>query len=188
MKRTAPLISSQLGIYAECVAHKGELCYNLPFIFEIDGSLDGERLRQAVMAMVHAHPAFFTRIELNNDGELMQTIDMDNETWTLELEEVSDIEAEKASFPQPFDLEGGRLFRFRLLRQGDRFYLLMDVHHIINDGSSFHNMLQEISAAYEGNSIEPETFSLMDMAYEEVELRKSPAFEEGKWLHSSVKE
>ena len=180
MKRTAPLISSQLGIYAECVAHKGELCYNLPFIFEIDGSLDGERLRQAVMAMVHAHPAFFTRIELNNDGELMQTIDMDNETWTLELEEVSDIEAEKASFPQPFDLEGGRLFRFRLLRQGDRFYLLMDVHHIINDGSSFHNMLQEISAAYEGNSIEPETFSLMDMAYEEVELRKSPAFEEGK--------
>ena len=44
MELSAPLSKSQYGIYVECVSHKGEPYYNLPFIHQIDRSLDGERL------------------------------------------------------------------------------------------------------------------------------------------------
>ena len=95
MKTTAPLSKSQYGLYAECVGHIGEICYNLPYVYVLDRSLDGERLRSAVETAVKAHPTLFTRIELNDDGEPIQTIDMENEAWTLEIEDVDNIELKK---------------------------------------------------------------------------------------------
>ena len=75
MKKTAPLSKVQYGLYVECVAHQGEPCYNLPYLYVLDGSLDEERLRQAIETAVAAHPTLFTRIELNEQGDPLQTID-----------------------------------------------------------------------------------------------------------------
>ena len=69
MKQSAPLSQSQYGIYVECTNHQGEVYYNLPFLFALDPSLDGERLRQAVETTVRNHPTLFTRIEVDAEGE-----------------------------------------------------------------------------------------------------------------------
>ena len=68
MKTTAPLSKTQYGIYVECANHRGEICYNLPYLYTLDKSLDTERLRAAVETVVKAHPTLFTRIVLNDDG------------------------------------------------------------------------------------------------------------------------
>ena len=94
MKLSAPLSTSQFGIYVECADHNGEPFYNLPYIYVLDGSLDGERLLAAIETAFKAHPTLFTRIELNNDGEPVQTLDMDNEPWSLAIEDIDDIEQE----------------------------------------------------------------------------------------------
>ena len=57
MTKSAPLTKVQYGIYAECIAHQGEACYNLPYLYVLDGSLDEGRLKAAVEAAVAAHPA-----------------------------------------------------------------------------------------------------------------------------------
>ena len=75
MKTSAPLTKTQYGLYAECMAHQGEVCYNIPYLYTFDGSLDEQRLCQAIEAAVMAHPTLFTRIELGDDGEPVQTID-----------------------------------------------------------------------------------------------------------------
>ena len=67
MKSSAPLSTSQFGIYVECVNHQGEPCYNLPFVYVLDRSLDGQRLHDAVETAFKAHPTLFTRIELGED-------------------------------------------------------------------------------------------------------------------------
>ena len=85
MKQSAPLSKSQFGIYVECMGHKGELYYNLPFIHIIDRSLDGERLLAAIETAFKAHPALFTRIKVNEDGEPIQTIDMAEEPLSLAI-------------------------------------------------------------------------------------------------------
>jgi len=90
MKQSAPLSKTQYGLYVECMEHQGEACYNIPYLYTFDGSLDGQRLCQAVEAAVAAHPTLFTRIELGDDGEPMQTID-GTETFCLKMEETTDI-------------------------------------------------------------------------------------------------
>ena len=73
--KTAPLSKIQYGIYAECVSHQGETCYNLPYMFVLDGSLDENKLKKAIETAVAAHPTLFTRIAVNEQGDPVQTID-----------------------------------------------------------------------------------------------------------------
>ena len=80
MKTKANLLKSQFGIYAECAGPEGGTKYHLPYLYILDGSLDEERLKKAVETAVRNHPALFTRIELTDQGDPVQTIDMDNET------------------------------------------------------------------------------------------------------------
>ena len=180
MKTKAPLSKSQYGLYAECVGHIGEVCYNLPYLYVLDRNLDGERLCQAVETAVKAHPTLFTRIELNDDGEPIQTIDLEQEMWTLSVEDVDDIEQKKAELVVPFNIYGDRLFHIQLLRDDNHYYLFIDYHHIIVDGTSMSLMLEDINKAYGNESVAPEELTMADIAIDEVEKRQSPAFEEAK--------
>ena len=185
MKSTAPLSTSQYGIYVECVNHQGEPCYNLPFYYVLDRSLDGQRLLDAVKTAFMAHPTLFTRIELGDDGEPVQTLDMANEQWSLSIEDINDLEQEKANFVQPFNIYGDRLFRFRLLRDKEHYYFMVDYHHIIMDGASFQILMQDIDKAYRGEPIAPEEMTMMDVATDEAAKRKTPAYEEAKQWYAA---
>ncbi|MBP5514385.1 MAG: amino acid adenylation domain-containing protein [Bacteroidaceae bacterium] len=179
MKTTAPLSREQYGLYVECVEHNGEPCYNIPYLYVLDGSLDGEQLCRAIETVVKAHPTLFTRIEVNADGEPIQTID-DGETFTLTVDDVTNVEQVKAQFVQPFDIHKDRLFRFRLLRDEAHYYLFQDIHHIISDGATRKVLLADIEKAYGGEAITLEELTLGEVAEAEANARKTPAFEEAK--------
>ena len=148
MKTSAPLSKVQYGLYVECVAHQGEACYNLPYLYVLDGSLDGDKLCRAIETAVAAHPTLFTRIELNNDGDPLQTID-DTETFTLNIEHGT-LKIEDGgtfngqSLITPFDIYKDRLFHIRLLKDAEHFYFFLDIHHIIGDGTTMKVMLSDI--------------------------------------------
>ena len=179
MKLTAPLTKTQYGLYVECVNHPGEPCYNVPCFYILDGSLDEERLRKAIETVVSAHPTLFTRIELTDQGDPVQTID-DTETFSLQVEHVDDIEAVKKTMVQPFNIVGDRLFRIRLLRDKEHFYYFQDVHHTLFDGGSQALMLADIEKAYNGEPLEPEQLTMAQLAVAEEEQRQTSVFEEDK--------
>jgi len=185
MKHSAPLSKSQYGIYVECVSHNGEPYYNLPYVYELDLSLDGERLLAAIKKAFLAHPTLFTRICLNDDGEPLQTIDMDNESWSLTIEDIKDIEQEKHHLVTPFNIYGDRLFHVKLLRDATHYYLFLDYHHIIVDGTSMQIMLQDIDKAYRGEEIMAEKMTMMDVAVDEQDRRDTPAFDEAKQWYAT---
>ncbi|MBQ6680811.1 MAG: amino acid adenylation domain-containing protein [Prevotella sp.] len=175
--KTATLSKIQYGIYAECVAHKGETCYNIPYMFVLDGSLDEEKLKKAIETAVAAHPTLFTRIALNEQGDPIQTLDS-SETFSLSVEPYD--ASISQSLVVPFDIVNDRLFHIRLLKDAEHFYLLLDIHHIIGDAITLKVMLADIEAAYYGKALEPETMTMMDVAIADAEKRQTPAFEEGK--------
>ena len=179
MKTSAPLTKTQYGLYVECVNHPGEPCYNVPCFYILDGSLDEERLRKAIETVVAAHPTLFTRIELTDQGDPVQTID-DTETFSLQVEHVDDIEAAKKAMVQPFNIVGDRLFRIRLLRDKEHFYYFQDAHHTLFDGGSQGIMLADIEKAYNGESLEPEQLTMAQLAVTEEKQRQTSAFEEDK--------
>ena len=174
----------QYGIYAECVGQEDKPCYNTPYFYILDGSLDAARLCKAVETTVATHPTLFTRIELDSEGEPLQTIQHD-ETFSLHVEEVTDIEAVKPQLIVPFKIVGDRLFHIRLFRDSQHFYLFIDIHHIINDGTSLKTILSDIDKAYKGEPLEPEILTMADVAAAEAPLRQSPAFEEAKRWYAS---
>ena len=175
----APLSKSQYGLYVECVAHQGEACYNLPYLYVLDGSLDGNQLCRAIEAAVKAHPTLFTRIKLDDSGDPLQTIDP-NETFELSVETVADIEAVKPSLIVPFDIYEDRLFHICLLKDAEHYYFFLDIHHIIGDGTTLKVMLGDVDKAYKGEPLDPEALTMAEVAIAEAELRKTPAFQEGK--------
>ena len=179
MKKTAPLSKTQYGIYVECVQHLGEYYYNITHLYTLDGSLDEEKLKAAIESVVAAHPTLFTRIELNEQGEPVQSID-DSETFSLEVEHITDIEEEKKAMVIPFDIYNDRLFRIRLLKDNMHFYLLVDLHHVIGDGTTLKIILNDMDAAYCGKPLEAEEKTQADVVREEAEMRQTPAFEEDK--------
>ncbi len=181
MKKTAPLSQSQLGIYAECIQHENEVFYNLPFLYVFDESIDADRLCHAIEATIQAHPVFFTRIELSDEGEPLQTIDTDEvSSFKFQVSSFTDLEAEKKKFIEPFQLQGGRLFHTKVMRDAEHVYWFFDMHHIISDGSSYHIIVCDVETAYNGGTIAPEEMSMQEFALAEAEMRKTPAFEEGK--------
>ena len=179
MKKTAPLSKTQYGIYVECVQHLGEYYYNITHLYTLDGSLDEEKLKAAIESVVAAHPTLFTRIELNEQGEPVQSID-DSETFSLEVEHITDIEEEKKAMVIPFDIYNDRLFRIRLLKDNMHFYLLVDLHHVIGDGTTLKIILNDMDAAYCGKPLEAEGKTQADVVREEAEMRQTPAFEKDK--------
>ena len=180
MKQIAPLSKSQLGIYAECVQHENEVYYNLPFLYVFDGSIDADRLCRAIEMTIQAHPVFFTRLELSDGGEPIQTIDLEKEEFSLSVEQVTEIEAEKQKFIEPFKLYGGRLFHAKVMRDAEHVYWFIDLHHIISDGSSLNIIIRDVETAYNGGTLAPEEMSMQEYALAEAEMRKTPAFEEDK--------
>ena len=179
MKTSAPLTKTQYGLYVEYLNHPGEPCYNVPCFYILDGSLDEDRLRKAVETVVAAHPTLFTRIELTDQDEPVQTID-DTETFSLQVEHTDDIEAAKKTMVQPFNIVGDRLFRIRLLRDKEHFYLFQDIHHTIFDGGSLDILLADLEKAYNGEPLEPEQLTMAQLAISEAEQRQTSAFEEDK--------
>ena len=180
MKKTAPLSKSQYGIYAECVGHENEVYYNLPFLFVFDGSLDAVRLCRAIETTIKAHPTFFTRIEVSDDGEPLQTIDIEKENFSLSVEQCTDIEAEKQKFIEPYKLYGGRLFHTKVMRDAEHIYWLFDMHHIISDGTSYNIIITDVETAYNGDTLTYEEMSMQELAIAEAERRNTPDFEESK--------
>ena len=174
----APLSKTQYGIYVECVNHSGEICYNLPFLYTLDKSLDVNRLCKAIETVVAAHPTLFTRIVLNDVGEPMQQIEVGS--FKVEVEDIDDIEAVKPSLAKPFDIYADRLFRIRLLRDANHLYFYTEYHHIIVDGTSIQLMIGDIEKAYKGLELEREGMTLAEAAEAEAAERQTPAFGEAK--------
>ena len=179
MKTSAPLLQSQYGLYVECMNHIGEIYYDLPYLYILDRNLDGERLRRAIESAVAVHKTLFTRISTDDNGEPVQTID-DEETFSLVIEDIDDIEHVKDQLVKPFNIYGDRLFRIRLLRTSTNYYLFIDYHHLIVDGTSMNLILNEIDRAYQGKELEPEMRTLAQQVQIEREARRTEAFDEGK--------
>ena len=128
----APLSRAQYGLYVECLQQQGEPCYNLPYLYVLDGSLEADKLCSAIKAAVNNHPTLFTRIELDAEGEPVQIVERGE--FHVQCEAIEDIEVEKKKLIVPFDILKERLFHIRLLRDKEHFHLLLDMHHIIADG------------------------------------------------------
>jgi hypothetical protein len=131
--------------------------YNLPGAVRIEGPLDVPALEKSLKEIVRRHEVLRTRFVVVN-GAPQQVVE-DNATIELPiigLDHVPSDELQKrvASILQEdaqtlFNLEDSPLVRAKLLRLGERQYvLLVTMHHIVADDWSMGILVRELSALY----------------------------------------
>ncbi|MGC2776943.1 MAG: condensation domain-containing protein [Bradyrhizobium sp.] len=146
-----PTTPTQALLYAVCTSKRG-VEYNLPFAFKLRGDLDAARLESALRRMIRRHEAFRTSFRMVG-GRLMQAVSplVDFAIDVLPECDEADIEEVVRDFIRPFDLARAPLMRVALVPMARGGQVLMiDVHHLVSDGTSMGIMYQEIAALYAG--------------------------------------
>jgi FkbH-like protein len=134
----------------------GSKCaHTLVAILRLDGPLEVEKLDRALREIMVRHQVLRARF-FEQDGQLCQLalpappLSLDVEPYAESGESaIERLLAEETN--KPFDLDGGRTWRFRLLQQSpERHLLIVAMHHIVGDAWSLRVLLHEIQTLYEG--------------------------------------
>ncbi len=166
-----PLMQNQMGVFVECQMNKDSVDYNIPTLFRISEKLDIQKLQNAIVNAVDAHPYIKLTLAADADGNIC-AIPNDDATVVVECLEVSELPTSKELI-QPFTLLGSPLYRIKIFKTQNGNYLFMDVLHIVSDGTSMAILLDSINRAYAGEKLEAESYTGFDAALEEMDLRAS---------------
>ncbi|HEY1497420.1 MAG TPA: amino acid adenylation domain-containing protein, partial [Candidatus Solibacter sp.] len=131
--------------------------YNLPYIARLRGRIHVGTLERSLNAILQRHEALRTRFDFV-DGTPAQLVDpwQHSPLPVVELSALAVPERESElrrligeEAVRPFDLTTGPLFRACLIQlaEDDRV-LLLNTHHIVNDGWSLGILVREMSAFY----------------------------------------
>ncbi len=137
----------------------GTPVHNVPFAFELSGSLNSRALEQAINQIVDRHEPLRTCFQTNK-GQVVQVIGAPQTiglphtdlTHLTDPEEQSRAlkEALTQKIAQPFDITEGPLLSLDLFRMGpEKHVLLVNAHHMVFDGASLSVLLDELSESYE---------------------------------------
>ncbi|HFA60239.1 MAG TPA: non-ribosomal peptide synthetase, partial [Rhodospirillales bacterium] len=139
----------------------GNAAYHLPLALRIQGRLDAAAFRRAVAAVAQRQESLRTAFETREGKPVAVVRPLDPEEVPVAVEDLSTVpdddrldeagdRALEAS-REPFDLERGPLFRWRLYRLGEDDHLaLLVTHHIVSDLWSLRLFVEEVFEAYAG--------------------------------------
>ena len=132
--------------------------YNAPWAIRMKGALNPEALTGALNELVRRHEVFRTTFT-SIDGQPFQVIapELKIQVATIDISgvpveqreaEVQRLAVEAAQ--QPFNLKTGPVFRAKLVRtDAQEHVLLLNSHHIANDGWSMWQFIRDLGTAYE---------------------------------------
>ena len=172
-----PITENQRGVFFDWEMNRDTTQYNVPDVIVMQDA-DAGKLREALEKVVNAHPYLKTRF-VQHDGDVMQ-IRRDEEPVEILMESLAE-EPDTAFFQnrvRPFDLYNDQLYRLEIYSYNNKVYLFIDIHHSIYDGASSLILLDDIKKAYDGENIEPETYTAFEFALDELKLMKSKEYDE----------
>ncbi|WP_405727229.1 amino acid adenylation domain-containing protein [Streptomyces sp. NBC_00028] len=150
-----PLTPLQEGLYFHSVFDDdSQGAYVEQQLLTLDGEVDPDRLATAATRLLTLYPNLAARFVSLADGRVVSVLEGGVEApfTTLDRPGITDDEIHahaERDRRAGFDLAGGPLMRYTLIRQGaGRSVLVQTVHHIIADGWSVPPMLRALLAEY----------------------------------------
>ena len=161
-----PLTSAQTGVFVDQATAPDTTLYNLPGLITFSTDIATDALKEAVVKVVGKHPLMNAVVQMDG-SEMRLTI----RPFTPQIEIVklaeADVEQHAWGFIRPFNLYEGPLYRFEILATPVAHYLLMDIHHLIFDGSSFEIFLSQLCRVLDGLPVEDECKTYAEYALQQ---------------------
>lgn len=181
-----PSTSQQRRLHFLFALKPDNIAYNMPQVIQLGGNIDRQAIERVFHQLVKRHEALRTSFVLKK-GRLRQII---HDSVEFHLEEITapagaSVEEVAGLFIRPFDLSRPPLLRVGLAERGNgQALLLVDLHHIIADGSSLGILVREFIALYGGVELPALSIHYKDYACWMEEARQVELLETQKrfWL------
>jgi tyrocidine synthetase-3 len=178
-KEYYPLSAAQKRLYIVQTMDPTGAGYNNPQSVTLQGDIDLSRLEHAFQTLIRRHESLRTSFHMIDDEPVQKVHD----TVEFSIGQIGPIGPIGPIVP--FELSEAPLFRVVVLKQGeDTYHLVLDMHHIITDGTSMVMMIRELAALYNGMELAPLKLQYRDYCqwYNSPRARESRAQQERFWL------
>jgi amino acid adenylation domain-containing protein len=152
------LSASQRRLWVLSQFEEGNLAYNMPGVYTLEGNIDQTALTAAFDALIARHESLRTVFREVENGEVRQFILLPEQTgFQITWHHLTGTPGQEAQVQQliqanaatPFDLATGPLLRVSLFElDGGKWVLNYVMHHIISDGVSMEILLGEVLHLY----------------------------------------
>lgn len=181
-----PLSSAQKRIYYASVIDNDSVLYNIAGGIIVDQKLDVALLEKCFNQLIERHEILRTHFNITND-EIVQIIEEKVEFHlTIENEIPDNLNDVYNDFVKPFDLSKAPLFRAKIVSlENNKMLLLLDMHHIISDGTSLSILLQELCDLYNEKPLVEKQIDYKDFTLWEKEQFEKEEFKNAKdfWVN-----
>ena len=151
MPASLPLNSFQRYVLDKHILYPDSTMWNNVVLRKMAPGTSLERLRDALETVIRNHPLLNFRMS-RATGCLAYHPEQEPQISSTGINEENPEVAAKALI-HPFLIWNAPLYRVHILVAADGLYLLLDFHHIISDGMSIALFLNQISMAYNGQTL-----------------------------------
>jgi amino acid adenylation domain-containing protein len=151
-----PLSSAQKRLYLLQQFDLGSTAYNMPGIIPLGTDTDKGKIEEVFKQLINRHESFRTSINIVDQVPVQKIHDQ----VEFKLEELSielgELENTREQFVKPFDLSQAPFLRVAIVDiKGEDSLLMIDMHHVISDGTSHAILEQEFHALLSGEELAP---------------------------------
>ncbi len=147
-KEYYPLSAGQKRLYIVHTMSKTSITYNMPTILKITGKIDKDCLENTIRKLIERHESFRTSFHMMEDQPVQRIHEPGKISCEIENNTLH-------HFIRPFNLSQPPLLRVGLLEMEEESgtLLMVDMHHIISDGTSISIFTREFLALYAGQEL-----------------------------------
>ncbi|HYF81967.1 MAG TPA: amino acid adenylation domain-containing protein [Clostridia bacterium] len=157
--------SAEKRIFVLDQLNGNDISYNISQAIWIKGRIDKERFEYACRELVRRNESLRTYFTIYKGAPVQRVLqDIDFQFEYLKCEQ-SRLQETITAFIKPFDLGRAPLFRMGLFEvEAEKSIFMLDVHHIIADGTSVSILWDQFIKLYEGKQLEEPKIQYKDFA------------------------
>ena len=186
-----PLSSAQRRMYFMYEYDPASVVYNMPQVVKIEGELDRHHLKKSFEGLIARHESLRTSFVLVEGGVVQVVHDQVDFVLEYHQAEESAASAIIGAFVRPFDLRQTSQLRVGLVKLREQTHLLLvDMHHIISDGLSQSQLIQDFRALYQGENLPSLPLQYKDYAVwqQNAKQQSSQAYQQTFWKNEFKEE
>lgn len=153
----------------------GNTTGNLPFALQLDKNIDLAKLREAIWAVMDAHPSLKAIVK-PTEQKYYAIFRDDTRVIDIPIVQIADeeVNAKMQELVVPFTYRAEDNLVHACLFEGQKYnYMFLDVAHFMGDGMTMKTLMEDLNKAYVGEAIEKESYTTYDYILEESQREQN---------------
>eukprot|EP00833_Pecoramyces_ruminatium_P016364 jgi/Orpsp1_1/1190396/evm.model.d7180000078718.1 len=168
-----PITSQQMGVYIDSIKHPDSLIYNVPVVLKLKENINIDKIKEGFNKLLEKQEILKSKYIEKQINEKIEIVGVIDKNLKIEFEEYKNSTMKK--FVRPFNLSEGPLIRVGIVNNS---LLMIDMHHIICDGTTISIIKKELNNYYENGIMDELEVHYSDYAIHVDNKKNNGSYEE----------